>query len=167
MKKSTIAITIINIFVLLTALFSYYLEKRIGYILYNLVAILFIGLFILYSLLIICVANRKKICCLEQFLTVLFLCLTLKFDLQDRFALIIELPKIEKRLELIKNTEDKCDEYILFDWAPGFLDYKMVLVYDDKDSLKNIENDKIKIVEGTLYILFRAKKCFYICVLYY
>ncbi len=81
------------------------------------------------------------------------------------------MPKFEKRVELIKNAEinneEMCDDYILFDWAPGFLDYKMVLVYDNTDSLKNIENDKKRISERTLYILFRAKKCFYICILYY
>jgi len=95
-----------------------------------------------------------------------------KLDLPDRFALLIEVPKIEKKIEkLNSNTINDesltvCDDYIIFDWEPGFLDYQRVLVYDEKDTLQNTVDSKKMISEGRLYILYRAKKCFYLCILY-
>ena len=59
-----------------------------------------------------------------------------------------------------------CDNYIISDWEPGFLDYQWVLVYDKDDNLKNLSDTKKIISEGKLYIIYRAKECFYLCILY-
>ncbi len=171
MKKNIIVITIIDIIALCTLLLSYYIKKQIGYVFYNWLIIFFVIVFVLYSLIVV-LANRKIIIFIGQLFCCVFICLMVKLDLPDRFALLIEVPKLEKKIENIKRNEIDnksltiCDDYIIYDWEPGFLDYQWVLVYDEYDSLKEICDSKIIISEGKLYILDRAKKCFYLCILY-
>ncbi|MBP5577236.1 MAG: hypothetical protein J6X67_10830 [Treponema sp.] len=92
-----------------------------------------------------------------------------KFNLPDRFALQIEIPKFEKKIEALKKTgvndcgAEIIDGCILFDWEPGFLDWQMVLVYDEQDSLQNVMDEKKYVQEGRFYVLYKAKKCFYMC----
>ena len=90
-------------------------------------------------------------------------------DLPDRFALLIEIPKFEKKIEVLKKTgvndcgAEITDGYIMFDWEPGFLDWQMVLVYDEQDSLQDVMDEKKYVQEGRFYVLYKAKKCFYMC----
>lgn len=90
----------------------------------------------------------------------------------DRFALLVEVSKFEKKIERIKEQETKdefltiCDDYVISDWEPGFLDYQWVLVYDKDNTLQDISDSKKMISEGKLYILYKAKDCFYLCILY-
>lgn len=94
-----------------------------------------------------------------------------KLDIPDRFALLLEVPKFERKIESIKrkDIEDDSikliDDYIISDWEPGFLDYQWVLVYDKNDLLQNLADSKKMTSEGKLYILYKAKKCFYLCIL--
>lgn len=97
--------------------------------------------------------------------------MNLRFDISDRFALLIEVPKKEKIIKEIENgaipsNAILSDDYILFEWEPGFLDYQWVLVYDKQDKLKETIDNQLYISEGKLYILYQAKKCFYLCILY-
>ena len=39
----------------------------------------------------------------------------------------------------------------------------MVLVYDEQDSLQNVMEEKKYVQEGRFYVLYKAKKCFYMC----
>ena len=171
MKKSVICIIFPNFFALLAILLSYYLKKQIGFVFYNWIMIFFIIVFILYSSAVIFTHKSFHIF-IGQVFCCSCLCLMVKLDLPDRFALLIEVPKIEKKIEkLNSNTINDesltvCDDYIIFDWEPGFLDYQWVLVYDEKDTLQNTVDSKKMISEGRLYILYRAKKCFYLCILY-
>ncbi|MCR5316653.1 MAG: hypothetical protein K6E22_00355 [Treponema sp.] len=171
MKKNVIVVTIIDVIALCTVLLSYYIKKQIGYVFYNWLVIFFVIAFIIYSLMVV-LANRKISIFMGQLFCCVFICLMVKLDLPDRFALLIEVPKMEKKIEKIKHNEIDneaitiFDEYIISDWEPGFLDYQWVLVYDANDSLQNISDSKKIISEGKLYILYRAKKCFYLCILY-
>ena len=90
---------------------------------------------------------------------------------------ILQLLKVELSAKEINNIEKIKEnyyssglirgyEYIISDWEPGFLDYQWVLVYDKCDSLQNLADSKKMTSEGKLYILYRAKECFYLCVLY-
>ena len=167
-KKSFIIITAINIAALLFVLFSYYIKKHTGYALYNFAILFFMVAFLLYSL-ILAFSFRKLFCYVEQALACLLIFLMVKFNLPDRFALLIEIPRFEKKIEVLKKTgvndcgAEIIDGCILFDWEPGFLDWQMVLVYDEQDSLQNVMEEKKYVQEGRFYVLYKAKKCFYMC----
>lgn len=171
MKKNNIIILVIDIFTICIVLFSYYIKKQIGYVFYNWLMVFFVIVFIIYSLVIIFI-NKKLHIFIGQFLCFILFCIMIKLDLPDRFALLIEVPKIEKKIERMKRNEINdelltiCDNYIISDWEPGFLDYQWVLVYDKDDNLKNLSDTKKIISEGKLYIIYRAKECFYLCILY-
>lgn len=171
MKRNVIVITVTDIIILCSILLSYYLKKRMGHVYYNWLMMLCIIAFVLYSLLLI-IIHTKLYVFIGQFLCCVFLYLMIKLDLPDRFALLVEVPKLENKIERIKENEIKdesltvCDDYIISDWEPGFLDYQWVLVYDKEDSLQNIVDSKKMISEGRLYILYRAKECYYLCILY-
>ena len=170
MKKGVIGIVVIDIFVLCTVMLSYYLKKHIGYVFYNWLMILFIIAFVLFSFALI-LTRKKASIYIGQILCCIFLFFMMKLDLPDRFALLAEVPKFEAKIEGIKGQmlSDGAlaiyDDYIISDWEPGFLDYQWVLVYDENDSLQYITDSKKIISEGKLYILYRAKKCFYLCIL--
>ncbi len=161
MKIKYIVVAIVDVFFLMALLLSYYLKRQIGYVIYNWATLCFMFVFVVCSL-ILALQCKKVLCIIIQIICFAFLFIMIKCDFSDRFALLIEVPKIEKGLN---NNEKVNDGYILFDWEPGFLDYQWVLVYDEKDSLQYAAEKKIKIPEGKLYILYRAKKCFYLCIL--
>lgn len=91
-----------------------------------------------------------------------------KFNVEDNVAFLFEIPKIEKKIinNDYKNEVINDDQYLIFEWEPGFLDYQTVMVYDKTDNLGNKKNEKIWVSEGRLTILKKAKKNFYLCVLY-
>lgn len=169
MKKNTrLYITIfVDIILLLLLLLSYYVKKNIGLIFFNYLYIFFIVVFIILSIIIICTFRKRSILFIQ--LLVLFSMIILyKFNIEDNFAFLFEIPRIEKK---IKNNEYeteviKDDQYLIFEWEPGFLDYQTVLVYDENDNLENKKNEKIWVSEGRLYVLKKAKKNFYLCILY-
>ena len=171
MKKNVINVVFINVIIICCLLFSYYIKKNIGYVLHNWIIILFLFVFSIYSLIVI-FTRKKKSVFINQFFCCVFLCLMIKLDIPDRFALLVEVPKFERKIESMKRKEIEddsiklIDEYIISDWEPGFLDYQWVLVYDKCDSLQNLADSKKMTSEGKLYILYRAKECFYLCVLY-
>ncbi|WP_024470093.1 hypothetical protein [Treponema pedis] len=177
MKKYKYINFIISILVLIFVLLSYYMKKRFGLILSTLIVIFIFVNFIVYSLFILCSQKKQYSIIIFQLLAVILFYLIFKFNLADTFALLIEVPKIERRVEKIKqmyglesfhvlddNTEI-IDGYILFAWEPGFLDYQQVLVYDEKNDLKDVKNGKKVISIGKLYVLEKAKDCFYLCLL--
>ncbi|MCR5316733.1 MAG: hypothetical protein K6E22_00760 [Treponema sp.] len=54
--------------------------------------------------------------------------------------------------------------YALYNFAIlFFLDWQMVLVYDEQGSLQNVMDEKKYVQEGRFYVLYKAKKCFYMC----
>ena len=169
-KKKSILLLLINIMVLISALLSYYLKRQTGYVLYNFAMFIFFTGFSIYSI-IIAVYTRRKSIFLGQLLTCCVFLVIRNFDLPDRFALFLEIPKMEKQIVHFQETsklEDnviESDRYLVFPWEPGFLDYQWVVVYDEQDMLKNEYNGKI-ISEGKLHVLYRGKKCFYLCILY-
>lgn len=177
MKKYMHINFIIDIIVLVFILLSYYVKKQTGLILYNIIMFSFFGFFVIYSLFILSFAKKRYSIIIFQLLAVILFYLIFKFNLADTFALFIEVPKIEKRVKKIKqmyglesfhvvddNTEI-IDGYILFTWEPGFLDYQQVLVYDEKNGLKDVKNGKKVISIGKLYVLEQARDCFYLCLL--
>ena len=162
----------INIFVLSLVLLSYYIKRQIGLILCTFLLIFIFVYFVTYSLFILISYKKQYSTLIIQVLAVLLFLLIFKFNLSDKFALLIEIPKIEKTIETIKQThilEDDIeisDEYIIFAWEPGFLDNQQVIVYDEKDNLKNVEDGKKNISIGRLYVIEKARDCFYLCILY-
>ena len=66
---------------------------------------------------------------------------------------------------VVDDNTEIIDGYILFAWEPGFLDYQQVLVYDEKNDLKDAENGKKLISIGKLYVLEQTRDCFYLCLL--
>ena len=162
----------INIFVLSLVLLSYYIKRQIGLILCTFLLIFIFVYFVTYSLFILISDKKQYSTLIIQVLAVLLFLLIFKFHLSDKFALLIEIPKIEKKIETIKQThilEDDIeisDEYIIFAWEPGFLDNQQVIVYDEKDNLKNVEDGKKNISIGRLYVIEKARDCFYLCILY-
>lgn len=162
----------INIFVLSLVLLSYYIKRQIGLILCTFLLIFIFVYFVTYSLFILISYKKQYSTLIIQVLAVLLFLLIFKFNLSDKFALLIEIPKIEKKIETIKQThilEDDIeisDEYIIFAWEPGFLDNQQVIVYDEKDNLKNVEDGKKNISIGRLYVIEKARDCFYLCILY-
>lgn len=162
----------INIFVLSLVLLSYYIKRQIGLILCTFLLIFIFVYFVTYSLFILISDKKQYSTLIIQVLAVLLFLLIFKFNLSDKFALLIEIPKIEKKIETIKQThilEDDIeisDEYIIFAWEPGFLDNQQVIVYDEKDNLKNVEDGKKNISIGRLYVIEKARDCFYLCILY-
>ncbi|WP_191018211.1 hypothetical protein [Treponema zioleckii] len=70
-----------------------------------------------------------------------------------------------KQIDVNDDRVTVCDDFVIYDWEPGFLDYQWVLVYDEKNLLENNEKPK-EISEGKLYPLYKAKNCFYLCILY-
>lgn len=167
-KKTQLFITIlIDIILLFFLLFSYYVKKSIGAVLFNYLIIFFIVFFIILSLLLICILKEKNISFIQ--VLVLFLMIILyKFNVEDNVAFLFEIPKIEKKIinNDYKNEVINDDQYLIFEWEPGFLDYQTVMVYDKTDNLGNKKNEKIWVSEGKLTILKKAKKNFYLCVLY-
>ena len=172
MKRYTYINFLIDLFVLIFVLLSYYIKKQTGLIFYNVITISFFICFIVYSLFILGFAKKRYLIIIFQIAAVILFYFILKLDLADSFALLIEVPRIERRIENIKQTHESdsdveiSDEYMLFAWEPGFLDYQQVLVYDEKDDLKNAENGRKIISIGKLYVLERARDCFYLCLLY-
>ena len=162
----------INIFVLSLVLLSYYIKRQIGLILCTFLLIFIFVYFVTYSLFILISYKKQYSTLIIQVLAVLLFLLIFKFNLSDKFALLIEIPKIEKKIETIKQMhilEDDIeisDEYIIFAWEPGFLDNQQVIVYDEKDNLKNVEDGKKNISIGRLYVIEKARDCFYLCILY-
>lgn len=162
----------INIFVLSFGLLSYYIKRQIGLILCTFLLIFIFVYFVTYSLFILISYKKQYSTLIIQVLAVLLFLLIFKFNLSDKFALLIEIPKIEKTIETIKQThilEDDIeisDEYIIFAWEPGFLDNQQVIVYDEKDNLKNVEDGKKNISIGRLYVIEKARDYFYLCILY-
>jgi conserved domain protein len=162
----------INIFVLSLVLLSYYIKRQIGLILCTFLLIFIFVYFVTYSLFILISYKKQYSTLIIQVLAVLLFLLIFKFNLSDKFALLIEIPKIEKKIETIKQThilEDDIeisDEYIIFAWEPGFLDNQQVIVYDEKDNLKNVEDGKKNISIGRLYVIEKARDYFYLCILY-
>jgi len=162
----------INIFVLSLVLLSYYIKRQIGLILCTFLLIFIFVYFVTYSLFILISDKKQYSTLIIQVLAVLLFLLIFKFNLSDKFALLIEIPKIEKKIETIKQThilEDDIeisDEYIIFAWEPGFLDNQQVIVYDEKDNLKNVEDGKKNISIGRLYVIEKARDYFYLCILY-
>jgi len=162
----------INIFVLSLVLLSYYIKRQIGLILCTFLLIFIFVYFVTYSLFILISYKKQYSTLIIQVLAVLLFLLIFKFNLSDKFALLIEIPKIEKKIETIKQThilEDDIeisDEYIIFAWEPGFLDNQQVIVYDEKDNLKNVEDGKKNISIGRLYVIKKARDYFYLCILY-
>ena len=162
----------INIFVLSLVLLSYYIKRQIGLILCTFLLIFIFVYFVTYSLFILISYKKQYSTLIIQVLAVLLFLLIFKFHLSDKFALLIEIPKIEKKIETIKQMhilEDDIeisDEYIIFAWEPGFLDNQQVIVYDEKDNLKNVEDGKKNISIGRLYVIEKARDCFYLCILY-
>lgn len=162
----------INIFVLSLVLLSYYIKRQIGLILCTFLLIFIFVYFVTYSLFILISYKKQYSTLIIQVLAVLLFLLIFKFNLSDKFALLIEIPKIEKTIETIKQThilEDDIeisDEYIIFAWEPGFLDNQQVIVYDEKDNLKNVEDGKKNISIGRLYVIEKARDYFYLCILY-
>ncbi len=152
----------------------YFVKKQLGYVLYNWIMMFLAVVFIFYSLLLIVLSKIGKFhIFVGQLVCCFFLYLMFKLDLPDRFAFLTEVPKLEKKIDRMEmngvnddETVTICDEYIISEWEPGFLDDQMVLVYDRNDSLKNISDCKKEISEGRLYILYRAKACFYLCILH-
>ena len=171
MRKSTVIIVIADVFVLAAVLLSYCLKKHAGYVICNWVTVILMIGFDIYSLMIM-FTQRKLVFCIVQPLLCLFLFLSVKLYLPDRLALLVEVPKAERKIQEMKSeetTDEKmlvCDDYVLFEWEPGFLDYQWVLVYDEKDTLKDCKDSRKSISEGKLTVLCKAKKCFYLCVLY-
>ncbi|MBR6297012.1 MAG: hypothetical protein IKR40_11110 [Treponema sp.] len=165
-KQQACAI-LIGIIAIIFILFSYYIEQRIGYVLYNWMINGFMCVIIIYSLaMIFCF---KKFCIiLIQVLLCISIFLMIKLDVPDRFALCIEVPKYELRInngeEFDKIIEEN-DDFIVVEWEPGFLDYQYVLVYDKRNILENTDS-KIYISEGKLYRLYKAKNKFFLCLLY-
>ena len=162
----------INIFVLSFGLLSYYIKRQIGLILCTFLLIFIFVYFVTYSLFILISDKKQYSTLIIQVLAVLLFLLIFKFHLSDKFALLIEIPKIEKKIETIKQMhilEDDIeisDEYIIFAWEPGFLDNQQVIVYDEKDNLKNVEDGKKNISIGRLYVIEKARDYFYLCILY-
>lgn len=170
MKTKNIIFLIINIMIVTLVLFSYYLKKNIGYVFYTWIMYVFFIIVIIYSILL-SISEKKRIVYISQIILCLFFFLNLRLDISDRFALLIEVPKKEKIIKEIENgaipsNAILSDDYILFEWEPGFLDYQWVLVYDKQDKLKETNDNQLYISEGKLYILYQAKKCFYLCILY-
>ena len=171
-NKSFVIITVINVLALVMILFSYYLlKKHTGYAFYNFTILFFMIAFLLYSIILV-FAFKKFFCCVEQILTCLLIFLMVKFYLPDRFALLIEVPKVEKKIEVFKKSgvndcgAEIVGDYIVFDWEPGFLDWQWVLVYDEQDLLCNAMDEKKTVSEGRFRVLFKAKKCFYLCAMW-
>jgi hypothetical protein len=177
MKKYKYINFLIDILVLVFILLSYYVKKRIGLIPYTIIVFSFFAFFVIYSLFVLSFAKKRYSIIIFQLLAVILFYLISKFNLADTVALLIEVPKIERRVEKMKqmyglegfhvvddNTEI-IDGYILFAWEPGFLDYQQVLVYDEKNDLKDAENGKKLISIGKLYVLEQTRDCFYLCLL--
>lgn len=170
-KNNIVYITsgILNFIGVVFLLFSYYLKKEIGSPLHRFILILYFFFLLILSGITVLLVERKRMMIFFQILICSISLIIYKFNIEDRFALIFEIPKIEKRIENIKRNNSHYERviidsnYFIFEWEPGFLDYQMVLVYDENDSLKKGE---ILVSEGKLSILYRAKKNFYMCVLY-
>lgn len=165
-KRQIFAI-LIGVIATIFVLFSYYIKQRIGYVLYNWMINAFMCIIIVYSLVMIfCIRKFHNI--LIQILLCTSIFLMIKFDVPDRFALCIEVPKYEMSInngrEFGKVIEDSND-FTVFEWEPGFLDYQYVLVYDKRNIMENADS-KIYISEGKLYRLYKAKDNFFLCLLY-
>ena len=103
MKKNVINVVFINVIIICCLLFSYYIKKNIGYVLYNWIIILFLFVFSIYSLIVI-FTRKKKSVFINQFFCCVFLCLMIKLDIPDRFALLVEVPKFERKIESMKRN---------------------------------------------------------------
>ncbi len=171
MKKHLVIITVINLFLAVFFLFSYYLKKEIGYVFYNWIIMILEASVIIYSIIVVSI-YKKKILFLEQLFICIFIILVVKFDLSDRFALLIEVPRIERKMkdinekELIGSAIEVNDDFVVFEWEPGVLDYQWVVVYDKNGVLKNSEKKTIWIAEGQLKALYKAHSNYFLCILY-
>lgn len=61
MKKNVINVVFINVIIICCLLFSYYIKKNIGYVLYNWIIILFLFVFSIYSLIVIFTRKKKSV----------------------------------------------------------------------------------------------------------
>lgn len=153
---------------ILSLLCSYWLKKYCGLIIYAWLFFGFICVFVSISLVIILFSKKRIWDTVFQVGTFLILFLINRFQWQDNFAMLFEIPKIEKNIRngTPKGDMKKLDDYVMVDWEPGFLDYQEVLIYDEKDLLKNLEEEYKSTSDGKLYVLKHPKKCFYLCMIY-
>ena len=168
-------ITLVDIIFLLGYLFSYYLKKMTGYVLYNFAALFYFGVFIEYVIITsaISIGCRRFFLLLIQISASGLMFLMWELDLPDRLALLIEVPRIERRIEKLTGEEladtaiEVSDDFIVLAWEPGFLDYQWVLALDRKNIFGDgYEDEKIWIPEGRIYPIFKGMDGWYLCVLY-
>lgn len=147
-------------------------KKKLGCVFYGWLSLFFMATFIMFSILVLLSTEKHARDIAFQIVACICLFLLFKYNLPDRMALLVEVPKIEKRIKNIRETGIIDDDveiyegYIIFAWEPGFLDYQMVVAYNEDDTLKKAKNGRTKMDAGTLYIVARAKSKFYLCVLY-
>ncbi|MBQ1612429.1 MAG: hypothetical protein II085_03035 [Alphaproteobacteria bacterium] len=176
--KLRMKLTFLIDFILISIfLFSYYLEKQVGLLLYILISIVFMIAFILFSVGVIVASfiyrdkknNLIPLVCVQIILCVFFPLAVFKLKIPDRIALKIEIPKLERRISSMSKEELEnagiliFEPYIISAWEPGFLDDQLVLVYDSTDELGKAITEKHLIPIGKLYPTIRASACFYLC----
>jgi len=170
-------IFIIDFILMNIMLFSYYLERQVGLLLYILISIAFMIVFVLFSVGVITATfiyqdkknNVIPLVFIQLILCIFFPLAVFKLKIPDRIALKIEVPKLERRISSMSKEKLENEGILIFEpyiisaWEPGFLDDQLVLVYDSTDELGNAMTEKHLIPVGKLYPVIRASACFYLC----
>ncbi len=148
MKKKTIFITLICSLIILTMLFSFYIEKQIGFLFdlmvvpfYIVVLVIFIGIW--YFKTVIKKNKREILILVLPVITLISLLVLSKSNIPNNIALLIEIPKIEKQIQKYKENEileknvKRDGKYIAIDWLLGVTDNWSAIVYDENNDLDN------------------------------